>query len=149
MNRSLHDFCIRLVANGATQRKLPPAVVAGYFDRYFRLSLRPRLEELTRVLPEAGIGSVSGGALPQGLLGVHFSIPHRGYDIRYREDQWHEGKEHTVIHETHEITQERLFPHPPNGEMARFICQDADRLAAAVLMQPQCFAPFAEASGLD
>ena len=92
---------------------------------------------------------MSGRALTHGLLGLHVSRAHGGYDIWYREDQWDEGKEHTVLHETYEIIQERLFPHRPNGEMARFICRDADQFAAAVLMQPQCFAPVAEASGLD
>ena len=149
MNRNLQDFCRRLAARGATQRKVPPPVLADHFCRYFKLSLRPRLAELTQVLQEAGVGLVSGVPLPQGLLGVHFSAPHWGYHIQYREDQWEAGKEHTVLHETYEIIQELLFPRRPNGDMARLICRDADKFAAAVLMQGRCFADFAEVTGLD
>ncbi len=149
MNRNLRDFCRRLAAHGATQRKVPPPVLADHFCRYFKLSLRPRLVELTQVLQEAGVGVVSGAPLPQGLLGVHFSATHWGYHIQYREDQWEAGKEHTVLHETYEIIQELLFPRRPNGDMARLICRDADKFAAAVLMQGRCFADFAEVTGLD
>ena len=61
------------------------------------------------------------------------------------------AREHTTLHECYEIVRERLhdlYPHlgAPRGKTK---CRQADRFAAAALMQPYWFSLFAETSGFD
>ena len=86
--RTLRDFCGLLACEIVSSGQLEPETAAIKFREYFRLPHRPDREELTRLLEEGGIGTVSGGQLPHGLRGIHFSAPEGGYDIRYSLGQW-------------------------------------------------------------
>ena len=90
----------------------------------------------------------------EGLKGAHLGQPGGEYHIYHREDLWEGSKAQTVLHELYEIVLERMaeihspgmpVPSGPNP----VICQQAERFAAAVLMQPDIFLPYAQASGLD
>lgn len=89
-----------------------------------------------------------------GLRGAHVGQPGGEYHIYHRDDLWEGSKDQTVLHEMYEITLERMaeilspgiaVPSGPNP----VICQQAERFAAATLMQPDIFLPYAQASGLD
>ena len=149
MIKALDDFCRRLMDEGPPQERRDPAGVADAFVRFFDLSLRPTLDELTGLLRAAGIGTVLGAPLSGSLQGLHYSAPGGGYDIHYREGQWAGAQEHTVLHETYEIICETLGDLYPGSPLSGDVCRDADRFAAAVLMQPAVFAAYAEATGLD
>ena len=79
------------------------------------------------------------------MKGAHFGDPGNGYDIYL----WEGARERTIIHETYEIIHEALCDlesgAPPDEGVPR---EEADRFAAAVLMQPGTFADFARSSGL-
>ncbi len=84
------------------------------------------------------------GGLPAGRdRDFHYNSPEGGYYIHYLEGQGRSANEHTVLHETYEIIHETLcllrFGFPPE----RKSCRQADRFAAAVLMQPEGFAALA------
>ena len=120
---------------------------------HFGLSARPTLEELTDLAERAGFGTVQDGKM-DGLKGAHVGQPGGEYHIYHRDDLWEGSKAHTVLHELYEITLERMaeihspgmpVPSGPNP----VICQQAERFAAAALMQPDIFLPYAQASGLD
>ena len=100
-------------------------------------------------MSRAGFGDVSEMRLDQGLKGVHFGMPGRSYDIYYKQALWQGAKEHTVLHEAYEIIHETLCELHSGTRPEREVCRQADRFAAAVLMQPEGFALLAEASGLD
>ena len=93
---------------GPPQEQRDPAGVADAFVRFFGLSLRPTMDELTGLLQKAEIGTVLGAPLSGSLQGLHYSAPGGGYDIHYRENQWAGAQEHTVLHETYEIICETL-----------------------------------------
>ena len=108
------------------------------------------MDELTCLLRDAGIGAVSGASLPRGMRGFHSGGTRGMHDIQYDEEQWEGAQEHTVLHETYEIILDALIslrgiPVSPR----RSICREADRFAAAVLMQPEPFAAYAAATGFD
>ena len=149
MTKTLNDFCRRLMDVGPPQEQRDPAGVADAFVCFFGLSLRPTMDELTGLLQKAGIGTVLGAPLSGSLQGLHYSAPGGGYDIHYREDQWAGAQEHTVLHETYEIICETLWDLRAGSLPVRDVCREADRFAAAVLMQPAVFAAYAEATGLD
>ena len=88
-------------------------------------------------------------SLEDGLKGAHFGDPGNGYDIYYREAPWEGASEHTVLHEAYEIIHETLCDIESDAPPDRKVCQEADRFAAAVLMQPEIFTTLAECSGLD
>ena len=124
--------------------------MADTFVRFFRLSIRPGMDELTCLLRDAGIGAVSGASLPRGMRGFHSGGTRGMHDIQYDEEQWEGAQEHTVLHETYEIILDALIslrgiPASPR----RSVCREADRFAAAVLMQPEPFAAYAVATGFD
>ena len=89
------------------------------------------------------------GAHLDSMKGVHFGARGGGYEIYYRQDLWDGAKEHTVLHETYEIICETLCEQVTGMSLRRRVCRQADRFAAAVLMQPGTFSLMAEASGLD
>ena len=149
MTPTLDNFC-RRAGLAATRRARPgPESMAHAFVRFFNLSLRPGMDELTYLLHAAGVGSVAGVSLPSGLRGIHYSAPGGGYDVRYEENQWQGASEHTLLHETYEIIHETLRVGRGVNTPPERICREADRFAAAVLMQPAPFAAFAMACGLD
>ena len=102
----------------------------------------------------AGVGSVADVHLPEGpggLRGTHMSLDRDRYLVMYQASEWEGAQEHTLLHETYEILQERLehlFPGtrvPTGGRL----CWEADRFAAAVLMQADVFTCCAAVAGLD
>ena len=153
MTASRDGFCRKLIYDAdewSSQRWIGPERTAGEFVRFFSVSLRPSMNELKALLRYAGFGEVSeAGHLPGGMRGVHYTSPHGGYDIRYLADQPEGARVHTVLHETYEIVCETLsdmeFDTPP----PRIVCAEANRFAAAALLQPNSFSPLARASGFD
>ena len=147
--RTLRDFCGLLACEIASSGQLEPETAAIKFREYFQLPHRPDREELTRLLEEGGIGTVSGGQLPHGLRGIHFSAPEGGYDIRYSLGQWKGAQEHTLLHETYEIIHETLADMFGSCPTSTALCADADKFAAATMMSADLFHAVARASGLD
>ena len=74
MNRTREDFCRRLLDDDSPQYTLDPERLAARFVRYFRVSGRPTMPELTGLLEEAGFGTVEGRRL-DSMKGVHVSAP--------------------------------------------------------------------------
>ena len=145
MSKSREDFCRNLLDG---DRILDPEGVAARFVSYFGVPSRPTMSELKALLDEAGFGFVSGAHL-DSMKGVHVSAPGGSYDIYYRQNLWDGAKEHTVLHETYEIICETLSELDCGSPLTRRVCREADRFAAAVLMQPEAFSLMAESSGLD
>ena len=153
MDRTLGGFCRDLLDDEPYGQAIDPERLAGRFVDHFGLSARPSLEELTDLAERAGFGTVQDGQM-DGLKGAHLGQPGGEYHIYHREDLWEGSKAHTVLHELYEITLERMaeihspgmpVPSGPNP----VVCQQAERFAAAALMQPDIFLPYAQASGLD
>ena len=150
---TLGGFCRDLLDDEPYGQAIDPEGLAGRFVDYFGLSPRPSLEELTALAERAGFGTVQEGQM-DGLKGAHLGQPGGEYHIYHRDDLWEGSKAHTVLHELYEITLERMAEihspgmHVPSGPNP-VICQQAERFAAAALMQPDIFLPYAQASGLD
>lgn len=147
MNRTREDFCRRLL-DDHLQKTLNPEWIADRFVRYFDVSAHPTLEQLKALLKQTGFGEVSGSR-HMDAKGIHYSSPNGGYDIHYREDLWEGTKEFSVVHEAYEIINETLFDIHSGSQPDREVCTQADRFAAAVLMQPGVFGPMALEWGLD
>ena len=148
MTNTLDGFCRDLLDDESFQEALDPEHLAARFVHFFGLSDRPALDELTGLLREAEFGTVTGRDL-DSLKGVHASAPGGGYDIYYRQDLWDGAQEHTVLHEAYEIIHETLCDLHSGSPPERKVCREADRFAAAVLMQPEAFALLAAQSGFD
>ena len=148
MNRTREDFCHSLLDDDSPQYTLDPERLAARFVRYFRVSGRPTMPELTGLLEEAGFGTVEGRRL-DSMKGVHVSAPGGSYNIYYRQNLWDGAAEHTLLHEAYEIIHETLCDMESGSPPERKVCREADRFAAAALMQPQAFSLVAEGSGLD
>ena len=99
-------------------------------------------------MERAGFGRVSAGPL-EDLKGIHFGAPRGECEIYYREDLWDGAKGYTVLHEACEIIHETLCYLQTGSLPQRKVCREADRFAAAVLMQGEAFASLADRSGLD
>ena len=87
-----------------------------------------------------------------GLRGAHIGQPGGEYHIYHREDLWEGSKAQTMLHEMYEIVLERMdeihspgmpVPSGPNP----VICQQAERFAAAALMQPASSCPTPRPAG--
>ena len=132
------------------RRRISPERMAGEFVEFCGVSLRPTMDQLKALLREAGFGEVSeAGHLPGGMRGVHYTSPDGGYDIRYLADQSEGASVHTVLHETYEIIHETLCDLHSASPPPRTVCVEANRFAAAVMLQPETFSLFARASGYD
>ena len=153
MTPTRDGFCRKLMEDAgewSCQGRIGPERMAGEFVRFFGVSLRPAMDELKTLLRETGFGEVSeAGHLPGGMRGVHYTSPHGGYDIRYLKDQSEGATVHTVLHETYEIVHETLCDLHADTPPPRTVCVEANRFAAAVMLQPETFALFARASGFD
>ena len=149
MTTTFEDFCDKLMADDHPTARLEPEGFAADFSAFFGLSGRPTLGELTRLYEMAGIGKVSPAKLPRDLRGVHYTLADGSYAIHYQEGQWEGSSELTVLHEGYEIFHETLWHRCHNEALEQKVCSEADRFAAAVLMPPQTFAAYAQASGLD
>lgn len=105
---TLDDFCRQIVDGGLSPAEaIDPDRAAGAFVRPFGISIRPSIDELTRLQQEAGVRSVSEAPLPRG---IHWRRSSGVYDIHYLDDQWEGAQEHTVLHETYEIILEPSAP---------------------------------------
>ena len=114
-----------------------------------------------------GLSGLRGADRQAAQHGDRFDPPqqppsprHEGYSLPARQRRLHDRvcdgcrgrapRSFTVLHETHEIIYEILAeivgqaPYPK-----RRACREADRFAAAVLMQPGPFSAYALATGLD
>ncbi|MDE2861242.1 MAG: ImmA/IrrE family metallo-endopeptidase [Chloroflexota bacterium] len=147
MNGTREDFC-RTLLDDHPREALDPESLAARFVRYFDVPARPTMEELKALLKRAGFGEVSGSR-HMDAKGIHYSAPGGGYDIHYREDLWAGTQDYSVIHETYEIIYETLCDMESGSPPDRRVCRQAERFAAAVLMQPRAFAPVAVEWGLD
>ena len=146
---TLDDFCRQIIDDGLSPETIDPRRTANAFVHSFGISIRPSIDELIRLLHEAGVRSVSGTPLPRGMRGIHCVGAEGFYDIRYSDDQWEGAQEHTVLHEAYEIILETVRAMRGSAPLRWSVCRDADRFAAAVLMQPGPFAAYAAATGLD
>ena len=124
------------------------AVAARFVER-FGVSARPTLEELKRLLSEAGIGVVEGMRMEGSPKGVHVGIAGEACHIYYKEELWQGARDYTVLHESYEIMHETLCDLNTGTKADREVCREANRFAAGVLMQPGEFRELAQASGLD
>jgi hypothetical protein len=151
MGDAFDVFCAGVLDRTPWPGNLAPAVLAEEFVDYFGLSGFPRFQQVTQLVQRSGVGQVVETRLPPGLRGAHFGLVNEPYTIQYRDDDWEGGREHTVLHETYEILQEKFRDLCPTYSLPRkpVLCRRADRFAAAVLMQPEVFALFAQATGLD
>ena len=142
-------FCRDLLDDHEQGRRLDPEIIAARFVDYFRVSARPSLEELEALVRQAGFGEVAEMSLEEGMKGVHFGRPGEEYHIYYRDELWQGSKEYTVLHEIYEIMHETLCEMHSGTKPPKKVCREANRFAAAVLMQPEGFRELAEAWGLD
>ena len=140
MNRTREDFC-RLLLDDSPHEALNPERLAARFVRYFDVPARPTMDELRSLLKRTGFGEVSGRR-HLDVKGIHYSAPGGGYDIHYREDLWAGTQDYSVVHET-------LCDMDSGSPPERMVCTQAERFAAAVLMQPRAFEPLALEWGLD
>ena len=147
MNRTREDFCRRLL-DDSPREALDPERLAARFVRYFDVPARPTMEQIKALLKRAGFGEVSGRR-HLDVKGIHYSAPGGGYDIHYREDLWAGTQDYSVVHETYEIIYETLCDMDSGSPPDRIVCTQAERFAAAVLMQPRAFEPLALEWGLD
>ena len=149
MTETLGGFCRDLLDEHEQGIRLDPETVAARFVEHFGVSPRPALEELKALMRRAGFGEVEERDLEKGMKGVHFGAPGQEYHIYYRDVLWQGSKEYTVLHEAYEIKHETMSEMHSGSVSPRRICAEADRFAAAVLMQPAGFLARARELGLD
>ena len=145
---TLGGFCRDLLDEDPTGKHVDPEATAARFVDYFRLPVRPTLDQLTGLMERAGFGMVREGQM-EGLKGAHIGEPSGKYHIYHRSDMWEGTKAYTVLHEAYEIIHETMCDLHSGVPPERTVCREADRFAAAVLMQPDIFLSYARASGLD
>ena len=148
MSETLGGFCRHLLDEDLSGIGPGPEAMAARFVDYFGLPARPTLDQLSALMERAGFGRVRDGQT-EGLKGAHIGEPSGEYDIYHRNDLWEGTKTHTVLHEAYEIIHETMCDLHSGGPPGRTVCREADRFAAAALMQPDIFVPYAQASGLD
>ena len=149
MTTTFEDFCDKLMADDHPTARLEPEGFAADFSAYFQLPACRGLNRLAELFERTGIGKVSPAKLPGTLRGVHYTLPDGSYAIHYQEGQWAGTSEYTLLHEGYEIVYETLWDRCHNEAPEQKVCSEADRFAAAVLMPPETFAAYAQASGLD
>ena len=148
---TLDGFCRHLMNGGAPNFRLHPTAIAKEFVDFFGLSAFPDMDEIRMLLERAGVEVIARSHDTGGFRGYHVGEKQGDYQIVIDESEWDGAQEQTALHEAYEIVRERLgdiYPHvgAPRG---RSKCRQADRFAAAALMQPYWFSLFAEASGFD
>ena len=141
ITKTREDFCRELLDNDSPSETLDPERMAARFVSYFDVSPRPTLDELRVLLSRAGFGEVSDREM-DGLKGAHIGQPRGHYDIYYRQGLWDGSSTYTVLHET-------LCDMHSDSPPDRKVCREAERFAAAVLMQPRAFEPLALEWGLN
>ncbi len=149
MTETLDGFCRDLLEDHEQGVRLDPEIIAARFVSWFGVSDIPTLDELKTLMRRAGFGEVEERDLERGMKGVHFGAPGQEYHIYYRDVLWQGSKEYTVLHEAYEIKHETMSEMHSGSQSSRKICGEADRFAAAVLMQPERFLGRALELGLD
>lgn len=148
---TLDDFCRHLMDGDPPNDRLHPTGAAREFVGFFGLSPFPHMDETESLLKRADIATVVRSHDMGGFRGYHTGTNISSYQIVIDATDGIVAQEHTVLHETYEIVKERLGDlytdiGVPRGKS---MCRQADRFAAAVLMQPYWFTLFATSSGLD
>ena len=147
---SLRGFSEELVGSGSPVWSLGPARIAREFVRYSGLSAFPDFGEISARLLSMEIGEIlPGNHLPGDMRGIHYRLDSGAYTIEYAMGAGEGARSFTVLHETHEIIYEMLAEIVGQPYPKRRACREADRFAAAVLMQPGPFSAYALATGLD
>ena len=149
MSATVKRFCGDLLDEHRRGRRHHPEAIAARFVECFGVSLRPTLEELKRLLREGGFGEVVETSMAGAPKGFHVGIAGEECHIFYKEELWQGARDYTVLHESYEIMHETLCEMDTGTKPEREVCREADRFAAAVLMQPGEFRDLALASGLD
>ena len=151
MNETLGGFCRDLLDEHHTGRghEHGAEAVAARFVERFGVSARPTLEELKALLREGGFGEVVEMSMEGSPKGLHVGVAGEECHIFYKEELWQGARDYTVLHEGYEIMHETLCEMDTGTKAEREVCREADRFAAAVLMQPGEFQELALASGLD
>ena len=142
-------FCLDLLDEHREGVDHDAETVAARFVARFGVSARPTLAELKALLKQAGVGEVSELAMEGAPKGLHVGVLGQECHIFYKEELWQGARDYTVLHETYEIMHETLCHLATGTQPAEEVCRQADRFAAAVLMQPGEFQNLALAWGLD
>ena len=147
---TVRGFSEELVERGPPVWGLGPALIGREFVRYLGLSAFPDFGELTATLLSMGIGAIRPNPhMPEDMRGVHSRVDGGAYTINYTARAWEGARCFTVLHETYEIIHEYFGEILVQPVPKKRVCREADRFAAAVLMQPQPFAAYALATGFD
>ena len=110
----------------------------------------PDFGELSARLLGMEIGTIIPcSRLPSDMRGIHYRLDSGAYTIEYAAGSGEGARSFTVLHETYEIIYEMLAEIMDRPVPKRRACREADRFAAAVLMQPAPFSAYATATGLD
>ncbi len=115
---TLGGFCRDLLDEDLSGHILDPEAMAARFVDYFRLPVRPTLDDLTALMERAGFGTVRDGHM-EGLKGAHIGQPRGEYHIYHRSDLWEGTKAHTVLHEAYEIIHETMCDLHSGGPFRR------------------------------
>ena len=148
MSGTVEQFSRLLLDHDAFRESLDPERLATVFVRHFNLSDRPALDELKALMERARFGAVEEWEM-DGLKGAHIGRPRGRYRIYCRGDLWEGTKVHTLLHEAYEIVMETMCDLHSDSPPQRRVCREADRFAAAALMQPEEFSRLAQNCGLD
>ena len=135
----LDSFSKLLLEKHERPDTISPEAIAEEWVAHSGLSALPSLSEIHRQLESYGL-SLQQAAMP-GLRGHHYC--YRGGDptILYEDADWRGAVEFTLLHEFYEVILDRLCGHPRRNEALPKAesCWQANRFAAAVLMQKNIF----------
>ena len=154
MPLSLQDFCEAMLVIYGRPEAMDVGALAGQFVESFGLSSNPDLEELQLQLDAYNrVASIQPGHLG-GLAGCHYLDRRKRLNIEYEANDWEGRTEFSVVHECYEAIQETFEDLVPGYRARRNpsnLCMnpEADRFAAAVLMQPEVFTAAVMQTGLD
>ncbi len=148
MTVTREDFCRKLLGAEAPHNILEPEYLAARFMGCFGISGNPKLEELRAALRRAWFREAYERQM-DGLKVTHIGRPRGHYDTYYRHGLWEGSTNYTVLHEACEIIYETLWDMLTDSAPEHTVCREADRLAAAILMQPGVFGPMTSIMGLD
>lgn len=154
MPRSLQDFCEAMLNLYGRPQAMECDALARQFVVFYGLSASPDLEELRLALDAYHHAArIQPGCLG-GLAACHYLDRRKKLNIEYAESDWEGRTEFSVVHECYEAIQETFEEMVPGYRARRNqsnVCMspEADRFAAAVLMQPEVFTAAIMQTGLD
>jgi hypothetical protein len=142
VSERLNRFCHIIRSEYGSPAEVSPDDMAQEFVQHSGISSVPGLTELHTVLRRYGVNDITPTDLSAGKMkGHHFSYRGANYTVLYDIDLWRGSIEHVMLHELYEIICETCqgmcsdYRVPPVPR----ICPQANRFAAAVLMQPGIF----------